>query len=430
MNAAEPFCWRRLRPEEVRGCAGEALDAATLATAKAIVDEVEGRGTAAARAHGERLGDLQPGAPLWLDRAALAAAFAGLPLAQQQLLQRVSRRIAAFASAQKASLREFDLPVPGGIASQRIAPVASAGCYAPGGRAVLPSSLLMTAVTAQVAGVARITAASPRPAPIVLGAAHVAGCDGLLALGGAQAIAALAFGLDELPPHDVVVGPGNRFVTAAKQLVQGRVGVDLPAGPSELCVLADGSAEPELVAADLLAQAEHDPSARPWLVSTSTSVVDAVEQALRRQLATLPTAATARAALGGGGAVLCGDLATALTVCDRLAPEHLQLAVGDAAALVPRLQHYGALFCGRHGAEVLGDYGAGPNHVLPTGGAARYSGGLSVFRFLRIRTVLQLEDGDPELLADAAALADLEGLPGHAAAARRRSAVRERSTTR
>jgi histidinol dehydrogenase len=421
MSAAEWFTWRRLRPEDVRGCAGEALDAATLAIAKTIVDDVESGGMAAARAHGERLGDLQPGDPLWLDRAALATAFDGLPLAQQQLLQRVSRRIATFANAQKASLREFDLPLPGGVASQRIAPVASAGCYAPGGRAVLPSSLLMTAVTAKVAGVPRVTAASPRPASIVMGAAHVAGCDGLLALGGAQAIAALTFGLDELLPHDVVVGPGNRFVTAAKQLVQGRVGVDLPAGPSELCVLADGSAEPELIAADLLAQAEHDPSARPWLVCTEAGVIDAVERALGRQLAELPTATIARAALAGGGAVLCADLATALVVCDRLAPEHLQLAVGDAAALVPRLQHYGALFCGRHGAEVLGDYGAGPNHVLPTGGAARYSGGLSVFRFLRVRTILQLESSDPELLADAAALAELEGLPGHAASARLRT---------
>lgn len=420
MNAAESFCWRRLRPEEVHGCAGEALDAATLAIAKDIVDDVERRGTAAARAHGERLGDLLPDAPLWLDRAALAAAHAALPVAQQQLLERVAQRIAAFAAAQRASLREFDLPVPGGVASQRIAPVLAAGCYAPGGRAVLPSSLLMTAVTAKVAGVARVTAASPRPAPIVLGAAHVAGCDGLLALGGAQAIAALAFGLDGLPPHDVVVGPGNRFVTAAKQLVQGRVGVDLPAGPSELCVLADGSAEPELVAADLLAQAEHDPSARPWLVSTAAALLDAVERELTRQLLLLPTAATARAALAGGGAVLCPDLATAVAVCDRLAPEHLQLAVGDPTALLGQLQHYGALFCGRHGAEVLGDYGAGPNHVLPTGGAARYSGGLSVFRFLRVRTVLRLEAGDPELLADAVALAELEGLPGHAAAARLR----------
>lgn len=412
--------WRHLRPDEVPAAAGEPLDAATLATARAIVDDVALRGTAAAREHGERFGELVPGAPLWLGRDALAAAYAGLPRADRDLLQRLANRIRTFASAQRSSLCEFDLPVPGGRACQRIAPIERAGCYAPGGRAVLPSSLLMTAVTARTAGVPFVAAASPRPSPLVLAAAHVAACDGLLALGGAQAIAALAFGIDEVPAQHLVVGPGNRFVTAAKQLVQGRVGVDLPAGPSELCILADGDADPALLAADLLAQAEHDPTARPWLVTTDRALVDRVETELRAQLEALPTAATAREALRGGGAVVCADLDAAIAICDRLAPEHLQLALAQGPALAHRFRHYGALFCGHSGAEVLGDYGAGPNHVLPTGGAARFSGGLSVFTFLRIRTWLQLDGDATPLLTDAAALAHHEGLPGHAAAALRR----------
>ncbi|MCK5944716.1 MAG: histidinol dehydrogenase, partial [Planctomycetes bacterium] len=313
-----------------------------------------------------------------------------------------------------------ELPIPGGLAAQRIAPVQRAGCYAPGGLATLPSSLLMTAVTARAAGVERVVAASPRPGPIVLAAAHVAGVDELLACGGAQAIGALAFGDERRAGCDVVVGPGNRFVTAAKQLVQGRVGIDLPAGPSELCVFADRSGDAAMVAADLLAQAEHDPTARPWLVTTDDELLDEVERQLALQLVDLPTADVARQALAGGGAVLCADLATALDVCDRLAPEHLQLSCARDAELAPRFQHYGALFFGRSGGEVLGDYGAGPNHVLPTAGAARFTGGLSVFSFLRVRTWLQVDGDATPLLRDAARLAECEGLPGHRQAALRR----------
>lgn len=410
----------RRTPASVTAAAGMALDGKTLARAAQLVEDVARRGLPAVREHAQQLDGLAPADPLLLDRAALAAAFATLPPAQQQLLQRTAARIAAFATAQRQSLREFDLPIPGGVASQRVAAVQRAGCYAPGGRAVLPSSLLMTAVTARIAGCAEVVAACPRPATIVLGAAHVAGVDTLLVAGGAHAIAALAHGIAGLPACDVVVGPGNRFVAAAKQLVQGRCGVDLPAGPSELCIVADADAAPGDVAADLLAQAEHDPDARPWLLSTSAALLDAVDAELAHQLATLPTAATARQALANGGAVYAETAAELLPVLDRLAPEHLQLAVADADWWATRASHYGALFRGQAGAEVFGDYGAGPNHVLPTAGAARFSGGLSVLHFLRVRTWLRLDGDCRELAADAAALAELEGLPGHAAAARRR----------
>ena len=207
----------------------------------------------------------------------------------------------------------------------RVAPVDRAGCYAPGGRFPLPSSVLMTAVTARAAGVRDVWVASPRPDDVTLAAAAVAGADALLAVGGAQAIAALAYGAGDVPPCDVVVGPGNRWVTAAKKLVAGHVGIDMLAGPSELVVLADASADPATVAADLLAQAEHDPDALPVLVATDAELVDRVEIELERQLAALPTRDTAEPAIGNGFAVMAGNLDDAIEVCDRLAPEHLQV---------------------------------------------------------------------------------------------------------
>jgi phosphoribosyl-ATP pyrophosphohydrolase/phosphoribosyl-AMP cyclohydrolase/histidinol dehydrogenase len=254
---------------------------------------------------------------------------------------------------------------------------------------------------------------------VTLAAAHVANADALLCVGGAHAIAALAFGAGPVPACDVIVGPGNRWVTAAKQLVSGQVGIDMLAGPSELVVLADDSADPETVAADLLAQAEHDPDALPILVTTSDPLIDHVNEALRAQLAVLPTAETATAAVSEGFAVLCATLDEAVDVCDALAPEHLEVMTQDAEALQLRLRHYGGLFVGHGAAEVLGDYGAGPNHVLPTGGTARQTGGLSVFTFLRVRTWLRMH-APAELARDAAALARLEGLEGHARSAERR----------
>jgi phosphoribosyl-ATP pyrophosphohydrolase/phosphoribosyl-AMP cyclohydrolase/histidinol dehydrogenase len=222
-----------------------------------------------------------------------------------------------------------------------------------------------------------------------------------------------------VPAADVVVGPGNPWVTAAKRLVAGEVAVDLPAGPSELLVIADASSEPRRVAADLLAQAEHDELARPWLLTTDEDLIGRVEAELERQLDGLPTARTARAALAGGGAVLCRDEREIVQLADSLAPEHLQLSIAEPDRLSRRLRNYGALFLGEGTAEVFGDYGAGPNHVLPTGGAARHSGGLSVLSFLRLRTWMRGEAGavDDELIDDTAWLARQEGLEAHARAA-------------
>ncbi|MEZ4267455.1 MAG: histidinol dehydrogenase [Myxococcota bacterium] len=358
-----------------------------------------------------------------IERPYLDAALGALPAGDRALLERTAQRIRAFAEAQRAALTNAEIRVPGGAAGNTVAPVERAGCYAPGGRFPLPSSVLMTAITARVAGVSEVWVASPRPTQITLAAAAVAGADAVLTVGGAQAIAALAYGAGPVPAVDVIVGPGNRFVTAAKQLVSGRVRIDMLAGPSELVVLCDATADPETVAADLLAQAEHDPDALPVVVSTDAAVLDRVDEAITRQLATLPTAATASLAIADGYSVLCADLDAAIAVCDRLAPEHLELSIADAAALAPRFHHYGGLFIGEGSAEVLGDYGAGPNHVLPTGSTARFTGGLSVFDFLRVRTWLRVDDAAAvrPLAQDAAQLARLEGLEAHARAAERRT---------
>jgi phosphoribosyl-ATP pyrophosphohydrolase/phosphoribosyl-AMP cyclohydrolase/histidinol dehydrogenase len=280
----------------------------------------------------------------------------------------------------------------------------------------------MTAAVARVAGVSGVVVASPRPAPVTLAAAHVAGADALLAVGGAQAVAALAYGVSGLDPVDVIVGPGNRWVTAAKQLVSGLVGIDMLAGPSELLVLADESADPAVVAADLLAQAEHDTDALPILVTPHEPLIGAVEREIEAQLFTLPTAPTAREALRRGFAVLVGSLDEALPLVDLLAPEHLELELANAAEIAPRIRNAGAIFVGSHAAEVLGDYGAGPNHVLPTGTTARYTGGLSVLTFLRMRTWLRIDQPEQarQVVEDAVALARLEGLEGHARSAARR----------
>lgn len=411
---------RRVSPVAVEAAHLSPVDAPTLAAARAILDDVRDRGEPALRAHAERLGDLAMGAPLVLSRDDLAAAARDLPAAALALLERTAARIRTFAEAQRAAFANLDIAVPAGRAGHTLAPVDRAGCYAPGGRYPLPSSVLMTAVTARAAGVEQVWVASPRPAIVTLAAAWVAGADAVLAVGGAHAVGALAYGAGPVPRVDVIVGPGNRWVTAAKQLVAGQVGIDMLAGPSELVVLADASADPDRIAADLLGQAEHDPDARPILVTWDPALPARVDAALAAQLATLPTAPVAREAVANGFAVVCADAEEALAVCDRLAPEHLEVLTADASAHAARLRHYGGLFVGAASAEVFGDYGVGPNHVLPTGTAARFSGGLNVLHFCRVRTWLHLEAGDPALAAvvdDAAALARLEGLEGHARSA-------------
>ena len=396
-----------------------AVDDAALAVARRIVQDVRLRGEPALLEHARRLGDLGLD-PRWLlPRAVLREAFEGISADIRELLERTAARIAAFATLQRRSLVDATVAFPGGRAGHTLVPVKRVGCYAPGGRFPLPSSVLMTAVTARTAGVESICVASPRPTPIVLAAAYAAGASEVVAVGGAQAVAALAYGAGPLAPVDLLVGPGNRWVTAAKHVVHGSVGIDMLAGPSELVVLADESADPERVAADLLAQAEHDEEAMPMLVSTWGPLAFETRRALARQLEDLPTRAVARAALEQGFAVSCPDMGTAMAMVDALAPEHLAVMTRDASEIAKRARNAGAVFVGSHSAEALGDYGVGPNHVLPTGGTARHAAGLNVFTFLRPRTWLELTDPSEAIsvIEDAAALARLEGLEGHARSA-------------
>jgi phosphoribosyl-ATP pyrophosphohydrolase/phosphoribosyl-AMP cyclohydrolase/histidinol dehydrogenase len=406
--------------------------AATEAKAREIVTAVRTEGEPALRRFTELFGERRPEDPLILGRDVLEEARDRLAANTRALLERAATRIRAFARAQRDALVDFELAVAGGRVGQRTLPVRRAAGYVPGGRYPLPSSALMAAIPARVAGVEEVWLAGPRPDLHTLAAAAIAGADGFLVAGGAHAIAALAYGAGSVMACDVVVGPGNVWVAAAKRLVSGDVGIDSIAGPSELVILADRNSDPELVAADLLAQAEHDVSARPILVVVDSGqtadgtlelgFVAQVERALARQLGTLPSAEVARAALRNGGAVECAHLDQAVAACDALAPEHLQLSISGAAAIAPLLRNYGALFLGERSAEVLGDYGAGPNHILPTNGTARFSSGLSVLHFLTLRTWLAIDDppAAKSLCEDAAQFAELEGLEGHARAARLR----------
>lgn len=304
-------------------------------------------------------------------------------------------------------------------------PLLVAGCYAPGGRYPLPSSVIMTAVTARAAGCDNVVLASPRPAPITKAAAHISGCDTFLCVGGAQAIAAMAYGVEGLTEScDVIVGPGNQWVTAAKSLVSGHCGIDMLAGPSEVLVICDDTAKASVVAADLIAQAEHDVVARAILLSTSEAIIEEVDNHVRSQIMALPepNQSTAMAALRQSFAVKCDSLDECIAISDKIAPEHLEIQTRDADSVAKRCNNYGGLFVGEHAAEVLGDYGAGPNHTLPTGGTGRYTGGLSVFDFLRIRTWMRIDNPNQsqDMVNDSIVMARLEGLEGHARAAEAR----------
>ena len=409
----------RVSPADLNGTTPPRIDPDAERTAVGIVEDVRTGGEESLRAHAERLGDIEPGRPLLKDREDLKSAFVSLDGETRELLVRVHQRIERFSRAQRDGLSDLTIQIEGGQAGHRWIPVSTVGAYAPGGRYPLPSSVLMTVTPARVAGVTSVWLASPRPTALVLAAAWVAGADGLLAVGGAQAVAALAFGTVS-PPADLIVGPGNKWVTAAKRHLYGEVGVDGLAGPSEILVVADGSADPVLVAADLLAQAEHDVDAVPSLITTSEELADAVDEELTHQLADLPTADVARQALGNGVCVVVETLRHAALVSDSMAPEHLALHVEDPRAVALQLTSYGSLFVGGSAAEAFADYGAGPNHVLPTGGGPRFSGGLSVMTFLKASTWLSI-DRPGDLADDTARLARLEGLEAHARSALARS---------
>jgi histidinol dehydrogenase len=389
-----------------------------------IIDAVRTRGDAALLDYTARFDRWQPAdaAALRIPGARLARAVELIPLVQRDALAAAAARIRAYAEHQKMqdwSYREPD----GTLLGQKVTPLDRVGLYVPGGKAAYPSSVLMNAIPAKVAGVPQLVMVVPTPDgelnELVLAAAHIAGVDRAFAIGGAQAVAALAYGTESVPACDKVVGPGNIYVATAKRAVFGQVGIDMVAGPSEILILCDGLTDPDWIAMDLFSQAEHDEDAQSILVAWDAEYLDRVAASIDRLLPTMERRDIIAKALSARGAlILAQDADDAAEVANRIAPEHLELSVADPEALAAKIRHAGAIFMGRHTAEALGDYCAGPNHVLPTSGTARFSSPLGVYDFQkRSSLIMASAAGSAELAKTASILARGEGLTAHARSA-------------
>jgi sulfopropanediol 3-dehydrogenase len=391
-------------------------------TAASMLREIEQGREASARAFGHRLdgyaGDIV------IDRDAIDRAGRALPDQLKEDIRFAHARVRAFAELQRGSIREFEAELsPGVWAGQKLIPIETAGCYVPGGRYAHLASAIMSITTAKVAGVPNVIAcSSPRGAdgihPAVLYTMHLCGADHILCLGGVQGIAALALGLFTGKPASIVVGPGNRFVAEAKRMLYGRIGIDLFAGPTEILIIADDGADPDLVAEDLVGQAEHGPDSPAWLVTTSERLAAHVIARVPTLISTLPEVQHRAAAAAWddyGEVVLCDTAEEAARVSDDYAPEHLELQTAADAWYVERLRNYGSLFIGEQTTVAFGDKCSGVNHILPTKAAARYSGGLSVHKFIKVVTTQRLSaEGCREIAPVAARISRLEGMEAHA----------------
>ncbi len=393
----------------------------------AIVADVRARGDAAVLEYTAKFDRLRAArvASLEISSAEMKQAFDGLPAAQRDALAAAAARVRAYHEKQKGggwSYREAD----GTELGQRVTPLDRVGIYVPGGKAAYPSSVLMNAIPAHVALVPEIVMVVPTPDgvrnPLVLAAAHVAGVSRAFTIGGAQAIAALAYGTQTIPAVDKICGPGNAYVAAAKRRVFGVVGIDMVAGVSEILVIADSTANPDWVAIDLFSQAEHDELAQALLVTPDTRLIDAVAASAQRWFREMPRADIIAASFANRGALIrTRDLEEACAIANGVAPEHLELAVADPDALLPWIRHAGAIFVGHYASEPLGDYCAGPNHVLPTGRTARFSSPLGVYDFQKRSSLIRISrDGAQTLGAIASTLAHGEGLTAHARSAEAR----------
>ena len=395
-----------------------------------ILADVQARGDAAVLEYTQRFDGLhaQSVAALELTPAELQAAFDALPDVQRDALESAARRVRTYHEAQKKasgeswSYRDED----GTLLGQKVTPLDRVGIYVPGGKAAYPSSVLMNAIPAHVAGVQDIIMVVPTPQgaknPLVLAAAHVAGVSRAFTIGGAQAVAALAYGTATVPKVDKITGPGNAYVASAKKRVFGTVGIDMIAGPSEILVLADGTTPPDWVAMDLFSQAEHDELAQSILLCPDAAYIDAVQASIDRLLPDMPRAEIIAKSLTGRGAlILTRDMQEACAISNRIAPEHLEVSSRDPHRWEPLLRHAGAIFLGAYTSESLGDYCAGPNHVLPTSGTARFSSPLGVYDFQKRSSLIEVsEQGAQTLGAIASVLAHGEGLQAHARAAEMR----------
>jgi histidinol dehydrogenase len=397
-----------------------------------ILADVQQRGDAAVLAYTARFDGLQVDSmrELELTQAELKAAFELIPAAQREALQAAARRVRSFHEAQKKaggeswSYRDTD----GTLLGQKITPLERVGIYVPGGKAAYPSSVLMNAIPAHVAGVAEIIMVVPTPKgdrnALVLAAAYVAGVTRVFTVGGAQAVAALAYGTQSIPRVDKITGPGNAYVAAAKRRVFGTVGIDMIAGPSEILVLADGSTPPDWVAMDLFSQAEHDELAQSILLCPDPDYIAQVQASIRRLLPAMPRAGIIAKSLTDRGALIhTRSMEEACEISNRIAPEHLEVSSRDPHRWEPLLKHAGAIFLGAYTSESLGDYCAGPNHVLPTSGTARFSSPLGVYDFQKRSSLIEVSEAGAQTLGRIAAeLAYGEGLQAHARAAELRLA--------
>jgi len=389
-----------------------------------ILEDVRQRGDEALVEYTRRFDRWSPSsaADLEVTPATCREALARIAPAEREALETAAARIRAYHGHQHLQgwrIEEAD----GTMLGQQVTPLDRVGLYVPGGKAAYPSSVLMNAVAAKVAGVPELVMVVPTPDGAandhVLAAAAIAGVDRIFRVGGAQAVGALAFGTRSVPAVDKIVGPGNAYVAAAKRRVFGRVGIDMVAGPSEILVVADATANPEWVAMDLFSQAEHDEIAQSILVTPDRALADRVQEAMRRAIGGMPRRAIIEASVAGRGAIIVvRDLDEACALANRIAPEHLELAVADPDALLPRIRHAGAIFMGHYASEPLGDYCAGPNHVLPTSRTARFSSPLGVYDFQKRSSLIRVGRGAAASLGRVATtLARAEGLEAHARSA-------------
>ena len=393
-----------------------------------IVADVRARGDAALIELSNRFDrrTLASAAELEVPKAQWAAAWDAQPADLRAALEAAAARIRAYAEHQKLAPFAFTDEL-GNTLGQEVRALERVGIYVPGGKAAYPSSVLMNAIPAKVAGVDEIVMVVPAPGgelnPVVLAAAHLAGVDRIFTIGGAQAVAALAYGTNTIPPVDKIVGPGNAYVAAAKRAVFGRVGIDSIAGPSEIVVISDSGSDPRWMAMDLFSQAEHGEDSEAILISPDAVFLDRVAEVMAERVTTLPREQIVRTSIAGRGALmLVRDLDEACAVANRIAPEHLELAVDAPRALIPKIRHAGAIFVGRHTPEAFGDYCAGPNHVLPTSRAARFSNPLGVYEFQKRSSLIECTaDGARPLAQIAGRIADAEGLHAHAQSARDRA---------
>ncbi|MFA5763559.1 MAG: histidinol dehydrogenase [archaeon] len=362
--------------------------------------------------------DKNPTPTFELTKTQIKEAYKNVDKETLNALKFAAKNIKAFAKAQNKQLKNFKMKTSFGTIGQNIIPLESVGCYVPGGRYPLPSTALMTVIPAKVAGVREIIVCSPKISNVVIVAADLAGANKIFNVGGVQAIGAMAYGTKQVPKVNKIVGPGNAFVSEAKRTVFGGVGIDFIAGPSEVLIIADESANSKFIAADLLAQLEHDPLAKANLITTSKEIAKQVKIELKKQLQELTTKEVAKQSLVNSKIIVVKSILQAIQLANEIAPEHLELQIQNSKSVIPKLTNYGSLFVGEQSAEALGDYCLGPNHTLPTSGVAKYSGGLSVFDFVKIVTIQNITKPSKKIINCAAKIAEIEGLDAHNKAAK------------